>query len=168
MIPMIQDTVVGNNWMNINELTDFIAISEATPGPFAINISTFVGNKVGGFFGSFAATFGVVLPSFIVILIVAMIIKKFLNSKYVQGALYGVRPIVLSLILSTAILFLIRSIFFLNNAINYSELTFNRNGFGILVTLFIINTIYKKENKKSLTTLLILLLSGIMGLILYI
>ena len=94
MIPMIQDTVVGNGWMTLTELTDFIAISEATPGPFAINIATFVGNKVGGVLGSVCTTLVVVLPSFIIILLVAFVLSKFINNKYVKGALNGVRPVI--------------------------------------------------------------------------
>lgn len=167
MIPMIQEQVIGKNWMNLTELTDFIAISEATPGPFAINIATFVGSRTGGILGSVCATLGVVLPSFIIISIVAIIMNKFLKNRFVQGALTGVRPIVLSLILSTAILFTVRALFFSGNAINYSDFSFDRSTLGILISIFLIMFIYKKENKKSLNTLLILLISAVFGLILY-
>ena len=64
MIPMIQTEIVGRGWINDSTLTNFIAISEATPGPFAINIATFVGSHTGGIFGSICATLGVILPSF--------------------------------------------------------------------------------------------------------
>ena len=87
MIPMIQEQVVGKGWMSEAQLTDFIAISETTPGPFAINISTFVGSQTGGILGAVCATLGVILPSFIIILIVSLIISKFLNNRFVKGAL---------------------------------------------------------------------------------
>ena len=98
MIPMIQEQVVDRGWISSNALSDFIAISESTPGPFAINIATFVGSETAGIFGSICATLGVILPSFIIILIVAYIMNKFLNNKYVRGALDGVRPVILALI----------------------------------------------------------------------
>ena len=77
MIPMITEQVTMKGWMSISELQNFIAISEMTPGPFAINIATFIGSKVGGFFGSVCATLGVVMPSLIIIIIVAIILNKF-------------------------------------------------------------------------------------------
>ena len=70
MIPLIQEQVVDKGWIGEDALSDFIAISEATPGPFALNISTFVGNTVGGAFGAVCATLGVILPSLIIIIIV--------------------------------------------------------------------------------------------------
>ena len=84
MLPFIQEEVLANGWMGSQEITDFIAVSESTPGPFAINMATFIGNSVGsqygvlgGIFGAFCATLGVVLPSFIIILIVAKCYEKF-------------------------------------------------------------------------------------------
>lgn len=168
MIPMIQEQVLGNGWMTLTELTDFIAISEATPGPFAINIATFVGSKTAGILGSLCATFGVVLPSFIIILIVAMIMNKFLKNRFVQGALSGVRLIVLSLIFSTALLFFVRVIFFGGGSIIYDDFAFDRTALGILLIIGSYMIIYKNVHKKSLNTLLILLMSAILGLILYI
>ena len=81
MIPMIQEQVVGNGWISEKALLDFIAISEVTPGPFAINISTFVGNSVGGIFGAICATVGVILPSLIIIIIVAIVMKKLIGAE---------------------------------------------------------------------------------------
>ena len=85
MIPMIQDEIVTRGWMSMTQLVDFIAISESTPGPFAVNIATFVGESVSGFSGAFAATFGVILPSFIVILLVAKYFMTFKDNFYVTG-----------------------------------------------------------------------------------
>ena len=63
MLPLIQDEVIAHNWIDSQSLIDFIAVSESTPGPFAVNIATYVGAEVGGIFGSFCATLGVILPS---------------------------------------------------------------------------------------------------------
>lgn len=62
MLPLIQDEVIAHNWIDSQSLIDFIAVSESTPGPFAVNIATYVGAEVGGIFGSFCATLGVILP----------------------------------------------------------------------------------------------------------
>lgn len=103
MIPLISQKVFENNWMSNSDLLNFIAISESTPGPFAINIATFIGNKNGGIAGAFAAVLGVVLPSFIVILIVAKLFAKFSENKYVKGCMVGMRPAVIGMLFYTVI-----------------------------------------------------------------
>ena len=166
MIPMIQEQVVGKGWISADALTDFIAISEVTPGPFALNISTFVGNTVAGPFGAICSTIGVILPSLIIIIIVAMIMKKFITNKYVQGGLNGVKPIVLALILSTALLMFVKIIFFKGQSLQ-SEFSFDRKSLMLLITLVIYTIIYKSINKKSLNPIKLLGLSALMGLILF-
>lgn len=98
MIPLIQSEVVSRNWMTDADLVNFIAVSESTPGPFAINISTYVGMETGGLLGAFCATFGVVLPSFIIILLVAKCFAAFSENRFVKGILSGLRPAVVGLI----------------------------------------------------------------------
>lgn len=166
MIPMIEEQVVGNNWISEKSLTDFIAISEATPGPFALNISTFVGNSVGGIFGAICATIGVILPSLIIIIIVAMIMKKFLKNRFVQGALAGVKPIVLALILSTALLLFVKTVFFNGNAIK-GDLSFDIRSFTLLIILTGLLIIYKKTQKKNLGPIKLLGISALLGIIIF-
>lgn len=164
MIPMITEQVTSKGWMTIDELQNFIAISEMTPGPFAINIATFVGSKTGGVFGAVCATIGVVLPSLIIIVIVAIILEKFLENKYVKGALFGVKPIVMALILSTAITFFFKAVIpFQNGRI----LSFEIKSFALLIDLIGFLIVYKKAKKKALNPILLLLLSGLMGLIVF-
>lgn len=113
MLPMIQEQV-ALRWGDIisqNALIDFVAVSESTPGPFAVNMATYVGAVVGGenagaamsVLGSFCATLGVVLPSFIIILIVAKCYDKFRESKAVKGCMSGLKPAVVGLIASTVL-----------------------------------------------------------------
>ena len=166
MIPMIQEQVVGKGWISEKSLTDFIAISEATPGPFALNISTFVGNTVGGVFGAMCATLGVILPSLIIIIIVAMIMKKFMKNRFVQGALAGVKPIVLALILSTALLLFIKTIFFNGNAIK-GDISFDIRSLTLLIMLSGLLIIYKKTQKKSLGAIKLLGISALLGIIIF-
>ena len=103
MLPLIRASITENNWMDDDQILNFIAVSESTPGPFAINVSTYVGMEAGGIFGSVLATLGVVLPSFIIILIVAKLFDKFKTNKYVQGAMSGLKPAVIGFI-ATAVL----------------------------------------------------------------
>ena len=167
MIPMIQETVVSKGWINQTSLTDFIAISEVTPGPFALNISTFIGNTVAGPFGAVCSTLGVILPSLIIIIIVAMIMKKFMTNRFVKGALNGVKPIVLALILSTALLLFIKVMFFGGHSLQ-SEFTFDIRSLTLLIILSGYLLIYKKYKKKSLGSIKLLGLSALFGLILFI
>jgi len=104
MIPFIQKEVSENKgWISDEDIFEIIAIAESTPGPIAINAATFVGSKVKGFWGAFFATFGVVLPSFIIILIISFVLKEFQEIKIVQYAFYGIRAGVLALIIKALV-----------------------------------------------------------------
>ncbi len=111
MLPLIQKAVLDNEWLTEEAIVNFIAVSESTPGPFAINIATYVGMETGGFLGAVCATLGVVTPSFIVILIVARVYKKFQESKVVKGLMTGLRPTVIGLI-GAAVLTIGKTVFF--------------------------------------------------------
>lgn len=100
MIPLIQKEIVENkNWITNDDILEIVAIAESTPGPIAINSATFVGYRVCGFWGALLATLGVVLPSFVLILAVSFILKKFQQVKAVQYAFRGIRAGVLALVL---------------------------------------------------------------------
>lgn len=111
MLPLIQKDVVAHGWLEVSDIVNFIAVSESTPGPFAINISTYVGMEMGGVLGAVCATLGVVMPSFIIILIVARFYKKFKESKAVSSVMTGLRPAVIGLIAS-ALLSIAITVFF--------------------------------------------------------
>lgn len=106
MLPLIQDAVLEHGWVTETEITNFIAVAESTPGPFAINMSTYVGSIMGGqtlgvfgsILGAFCATLGVVLPSFIIILIIARCYEAFKKNRIVKGAMSGLKPAVIGLI----------------------------------------------------------------------
>lgn len=100
MIPLIQREVVEEKkWINESELMDMIAIAESTPGPIAINSATFVGHHVGGFWGAFCATVGVILPSFAIIAAISYVLQQFERLRAVKYAFLGIRAGVLALIL---------------------------------------------------------------------
>ena len=110
MLPFIQEEVLANGWAAEADLINFIAISESTPGPFAINMATYVGAEAGGVFGAVCATLGVVMPSFLVILIVAKCYEKFKESRIVRGCMTGLKPAVIGLI-GAAILSVVVTVF---------------------------------------------------------
>ena len=121
MLPLIQSEVAKRWGAFIPEemMIDFVAVSESTPGPFAINMATYVGSEMGGqggnilgaVFGSFCATLGVVLPSFIIILVVAKCYDRFRQSKLVKGCMSGLKPAVVGLI-GNAVLTVFMTVFF--------------------------------------------------------
>lgn len=98
MVELVAEQVTSQGWMEMQEIIDFIAISESTPGPIAINMATYVGFNVAGIPGAVAATAGVTLPSLIIIMIIARFYKKFIVNRYVAGAMRGLRPAAIALI----------------------------------------------------------------------
>ena len=99
MLPLIQADVQAHSWMTAEELVNFIAVSESTPGPFAVNVSTYVGAELAGLPGALCATLGVVLPSFLVIYAVSFVLRQFSDLAVVQYAFNGIRAGVLALLL---------------------------------------------------------------------
>ena len=104
MLPLIKKEIIEvHGWLTVTEFIDILAVVEMTPGPIAINSATFLGYEVGGVLGSIVATVAVVLPSFVIILIIAHFLSKFSDSPYVDWAFKGIRPVILGLVASAAI-----------------------------------------------------------------
>ncbi|MDD4679474.1 MAG: chromate transporter [Clostridia bacterium] len=104
MIPLITQEITQRNWLTLEGVIDIIAISEMTPGPFAINSATFIGIQQAGLIGGVAATMGVATPSFIIVVVVARYFTRFKDHHIVQGILSGLRPAVISLIASSTLM----------------------------------------------------------------
>ena len=99
MIPIIETEVVDKHqWVNKEELLDLIAIAQSTPGVFAVNISTFIGYKLRGTKGAICATMGAALPSFLIILLIAIFFHQFQDNKIIASIFNGIRPAVVALI----------------------------------------------------------------------
>ena len=105
MIPLIRSEVTAHGWAETEDIINFIAVSESTPGPLAVNMATFIGRTTGGIPGAICATLGVVLPSFIIILLVAGAYAKYKNNKLVNGVMIGLRPAVIGMIAAALITF---------------------------------------------------------------
>ena len=103
-MPLIQAQVVDRHgWLTMAEFTDLITISEMTPGPIAVNSSTFVGTRIGGTLGAFVATFGCILPSCLIVSLLAWLYFRYQNLSYIQGTLKGLRPAIVALIASAGL-----------------------------------------------------------------
>mgnify|MGYP002624244247 CR=1 FL=1 len=166
MIPMIESEIISAGWITEEELLNFIAISESTPGPFAINIATFVGFSQAGILGSIASTVGVILPSLIIIIIISKIIAKFLNNKYVNYALMGVRPVVVGLILSVAFSLIYTGLTNISSIYNlFSDFNIHNFSFASLIIMVIVFTLsrFKKLNKP----IFLILISAVLGIIFF-
>ncbi len=100
MIPLIQKEIAEQKqWITDDDILEIVAIAESTPGPIAVNAATFVGWRAAGFLGALCATIGVVLPSFVIISLIAFVLGEFQNVKAVRYAFFGIRAGVLALIL---------------------------------------------------------------------
>ncbi len=158
MIPMIQEKALSLNWITSEELINFIAISESTPGPFAVNMATYIGTQSGGIFGAICATLGVILPSFLIILIVARFYLAFKENKYVEGCMSGLRPTVVALIAS-AILTIGATVFF-TDGLNLK--VFTNIKFYISLVIFALSLFLYK---KKISPILIIVISAVCGIL---
>lgn len=165
MIPFVREQVLAHGWLTEEELLNMIAVSESTPGPIAVNMATFVGSNEAGVLGSVAATLGVVLPSFIIILIISALLKNFLKYNGVKAFLSGVRPCVVSLILGTA------ATLFLSVLVGIGENDFDLNidvkGIIIFAIIVALAFILKKITKKKPSPILLIAISAFLGIYFY-
>ena len=111
MIPLIGDAIEANSWLDVSEFADIVAVSQMTPGPVAVNAATFIGVRTAGIPGALAATFGLIIPSLIIITIVAHMISRFKESAFIQGMLAGIRPAAIGLIGAAVMIFASMSIY---------------------------------------------------------
>ena len=161
MIPLVRELVLKYNWMSETEFYNFLGVCESTPGPIAINMATYVGSTQGGLLGSIVATLGVVLPSFIIIILVASILKKVIKNKYFQAFLIGVKPVVIALIFGTGLMLVIKCIGF----ININEFSFDFISFIIFILIAFIFYFTKYVFKKKLNAISLILISASLGLL---
>ncbi len=130
-MPLIQEQVVNSHsWLTMTEFTNLITIAEMTPGPIAINAATFVGTQIAGILGAVIATFGCILPSCIVVTLLAYVYMKYRNMSLLQGTLASLRPAVVAMIAKAGITILI-SAFFLDGTV-----TFIRQNICVSMILF--------------------------------
>ena len=165
MIPLLTEKVVANGWLTNEQMLNFIAVSESTPGPIAINMATFVGYSQGGFLGAFLATLGVVLPSFIIILLIATLIKGLMKFAGIKAFLSGLRPVVIGLIIATGINLFVSVIMGIT-AIG-EAVVFDWKALVIFGFIGAIYFVYKFYKKKSISPIILILISAVLGILMY-
>ena len=158
-LPLIQAQVVDKfNWLSINEFTNLITISQMTPGPIAINAATFVGNRVGGILGSIVATAGNVIPSCIIVTILAFLYNKYKNLSIMEGILKALRPAVVSMIATAGLLIFIPAIF------KNGRISFSNNNLMLLPVIYFTGAmILIRKYKKD--PVLVMLICGLCELL---
>ena len=159
MISIIREAVLSNHWLTESEFINFIAVSESTPGPLAVNMATFIGSSQGGVLGSLLATLGVVLPSFVIILLIAAVLSNLLKYAGVQAFLSGVRPCVVALTMGLSTLFSFTTI--------RSAPEVDLRGVVILLLLITLHFGYKHFKKKAPSPILMIVLSAGLGILFY-
>lgn len=160
MIPLIKQMVIANQWLTEDLFIDFLAVAESTPGPISINMATFVGATKGGPLGSVVATLGVVLPSFIIIILIAALLKHLLDNHYVQAFLKGIKPVIFGLILATGIVLFAKSIGFTG----FTSFDFKYQTLVISMILIALFVGYKLYFKKKMNSILFILLAASIGI----
>ena len=176
MISLVRETVLGHCWLTESEFLSFIAVSESTPGPLAVNMATFIGASQAGLAGSFVAelaglpgafcaTLGVVLPSFVIILLIAAALHSLMKYAGVNAFLAGVRPCVVAMILATACTMGLSTLGgFTTLAGGFAP---DVRALAVFALLGILHFAYKKKTQKAPSPIGMILLSAVLGAVLW-
>ena len=154
-IALIRDMVMQNGWLSEERLAYMIAISESTPGPIMVNMATYVGSSQAGLWGAAVATLAVVLPSFVVILLVMIALRRLMEHPAFQAVLGGVKPCVIGIILATGIQLILGNISLDLRAVLLTVLLAG----GLVVS--------RKVTKKGIQPIGLIALSALLGMVVY-
>jgi chromate transporter len=160
-IALVKSMVVDNrHWLTFTEFIDMITIAEMTPGPFALNSATFVGVKMGGLAGGALATFACMAPSFLIVLLLSFVYKKYRDITAVSGALKGIQPAVTALIAAAGVSLLCLALFDTN------QITEIKSVDGIAV--FLTAAAFALLRWKKINYVIMILCTGAVGALIYI
>lgn len=165
MISLVREQVLSHGWLTEGEFLDFIAVSESTPGPLAVNMATFIGSSQAGFPGAVVATVGVVLPAFLIILLIAALLGNLLRYRGVEAFLSGVRPTVVGLILGTALLLGLSACLSLGSLRGTVSVAPDPAVLLILFCLVAFDGASRAWRRRALSPILLILLSAILGML---
>lgn len=158
-IPLIRDVVLRNGWLTEDTFSYMIAVSESTPGPVMVNLATYVGSSQGGMLGAVLATTAAVLPAFCVILLILAILKNAMKNPAVKAVLGGMQPCAVGIILATGIYMTVSSCI--------PQGAPDLRAVVIALTLIGLQKWGKKHLKKKISPIHLILVSAVMGMILY-
>ena len=161
-IPLIRDVVLSYGWIGDEMLTYMIAVSESTPGPIMVNLATYVGSSQAGFWGALIATAAVVLPSFVIILLIMVLLKKALENACVQAVLRGLKPCIIGIILATGVYMILQHC--------VTSLTLPALDPTAAIMTLALGTLYfgsRKVMKKGISPIGLIGISAVAGIIVY-
>ena len=161
MISFMREACITHGWLSEAEFLNCVALAESTPGPIAINIATYIGSTQAGFWGAVVATLGVVLPAFLVVILIVICLSNFMKSKGVRAFLGGVHPTLAALVLGTGLIMLVGQL----NV--WTDTPFNWQALCILGILVTISLLWKRLRHKNPSPILLIFLSGVMGILFY-
>ena len=161
-IPLIQDVVHSYGWISDEMFTYFVAVSESTPGPIMVNLATYIGSQQAGFAGAVMATLGVVLPSFIIIVVLTVLLKTFLKNPYVQAVIHGIKPCIIGIVLATGVWMMVKNCFVKSGSFYIDFVSVS-----ITAALFVVSYGYKKIKKKPLSPIMLIVISAAVGVAVY-
>ena len=166
MLSLIGASVLEYGWMTEAELLNFVGVETVIPGPIAVNMATYIGYKQGGFLGALLSTVGVVLPSFIGILVVAALVRNLLKFAPVKAFISSMRPALCGLILSVAVTMGL-TVFFGIDSVKSEKLSFDPRALVVLAAVIVVQTVWKRFKKKELSSILLVVISGVVGMLLF-
>ena len=161
-IPLIRDVVLSYGWIEDEMLTYMIAVSESTPGPIMVKLATYVGSSQAGFLGALIATTAVVFPSFIIILLIMILLKKMLKNQYVQAVLQGLKPCIIGIILATGIFMILQ-----HCVDNADALSVDTIAVIMTIVLGVVYFSSRKVLKNGISPIGLIVISALAGLIVY-
>ena len=161
-IPLIRDVVLSYGWIEDEMLTYMIAVSESTPGPIMVNLATYVGSSQAGFAGALIATAAVVLPSFVIILLIMILLKKLLKNPYVQAVLRGLKPCIIGIILATGVYMILQ-----HCVGSLGAFSFNLTATALTAFLAAIYFGSRKVMKNGISPIGLIGISALAGILIY-
>lgn len=166
MLSLIGDSVLAYGWMTEAELLNFVGVETVVPGPIAVNMATYIGYEQAGLLGAIAATVGVVLPSFVIILIVAALVRNLLQYPPVKAFFAGMRPALGGLILSVAVTMAL-TVFLGIESVKTASISLDWRSFVILGAVVAIPLLWKRLKKKEFSSIWLVVISGVLGALLF-
>ena len=159
-IALIRNLVLSNGWLDEELLTYMIAVGESTPGPIMVNLATYIGSAKAGFFGAVTATFAVVLPAFLIIILITALLKNAINNPYVQAVLRGLKPCVTGIVLATGTYMMLRNCVAIGNQIHVSVR-------AVILTVMLLSVKYGYQylKKKKMSPIMLIMVSAVVGVV---
>ena len=164
-LPFLYNMADRTGWFSYDQIADMLAVSESTPGPIGINMATYTGFTTAGFWGSLAATLGMITPGIIIVLLIVAGLDRFRRNKYVEAAFYGLRPASTGLIAAAGVL--VVEIALLNlDVFRESKKVFDIFNYKaiILAVLLLVLTRWFKPTKK-LHPVVFIAFSAVVGIV---